>query len=511
MKLNFIKFFLIIFIVNHTNSRDEKNCKTQIIKSFGLQSETTPNTSNVLCPAIKFNCCTKHDQMKIHKLYAEHSKNTLQVYYESVNHKFAEFLTKFVQRKDDINLEKIIEYLKTKTKDKPSDSLLSHLTTLKHKYNKKKSGALLEIGNPMKKSLKNHYKQVKSLRKTFLCNICNWKNHEFINPETMMITYNKSFCDNLVDKSIDLWHQKYVELYEYILVLDEFLYLVANLRLIEDQVDRQILHRYKKDVANCHANRDNDDICEILCKEYNINKFTYLIDGEVKLLDKMVKQFEIAHKHLSKKKEERELFLSRRSKNSHIRFRELKNITSTKRSEIETNSLNIQFDSRNVNEFANQKKLIDKVKLKTLDDEISTYTLYKLNGEPIELAKYKVEIKEDGGFDPHLDQKDMNLELSLEKLISNLYSGGNHNIQAEEIDEEVKTIVNTYNVKSITDFVKDSGLKYRNLMTAEQKEKALEELVNNPELQQAPVERKLVSAGFKIIGVSWIILIFSLF
>lgn len=497
MKLNYSKIIFITLLVNVINSKKDKNCKTQIIKSFGLQSDPNPKVANILCPAIKFNCCSKHDQMKIHKLYNEHSKNTLDSYYESVNHKFTEFVTKFLTRKDDIKLNLIIDYIKTKKdKDKPSDSLIAHLIALKNKYQKHKSGVLLESANPMKKALKSHYKKVKQLRKTFLCNICNWQNHEFINPETMMITYNKSFCDNIIDTSLELWHQKYVELYEYMLVLDEFLYLVANLRLIEDPVDREILHRYRKDVKKCHASRDSDDICFVLCKEYNINKFTYLIDGEVKLIDKMLKQFEIAYKHLSQKKTDRELFLSKRIKNSHKRFRELQTIKPVKTDKIVKDSLDIQFGARNVDEFNDKERLTEKVKLKTLDDEESNYNLYKIQPDPIQLSKFKIEIQDDFGFDPHLDQKDMNLELTLDKLINNLYGNGSHdNLNNVVVDEEVKNLVKDYSVNDITDFVKDSELRYRGVMSEDQKERAVKEIENNPEVEKKEVERRLEGVG----------------
>lgn len=60
------------------------------------------------------------------------------------------------------------------------------------------------------------------------------------------------------------------------LLLDEFIYLVSNQRLIKYDADRAILHKYKIITNKCKA----DPKCFDVCKEYNMNKFSYMFDGE---------------------------------------------------------------------------------------------------------------------------------------------------------------------------------------------------------------------------------------
>jgi len=71
------------------------------------------------------------------------------------------------------------------------------------------------------------------------------------------------------------WHtflkKKYTKLFHYALLFDEFFYLVTHQRLIRFQADRSILHG---------TGPENEE----LCKEFNVNKFSYLFDGEFRFL-----------------------------------------------------------------------------------------------------------------------------------------------------------------------------------------------------------------------------------
>lgn len=57
----------------------KKMCTLDILRSFGYHSLITPNRSNLLCPKLSFNCCTNHDQMRMHKS-ANHPFTLLGIY-----------------------------------------------------------------------------------------------------------------------------------------------------------------------------------------------------------------------------------------------------------------------------------------------------------------------------------------------------------------------------------------------------------------------------------------------
>ncbi len=80
---------------------------------------------------------------------------------------------------------------------------------------------------------------------------CDWHNHNFINLESMTITYSYDFCNSFVKNFIDLWKKKYVVVYKNLLLLDEWIYLTTGDRLMENTVDRAILRKYILLIEKC--------------------------------------------------------------------------------------------------------------------------------------------------------------------------------------------------------------------------------------------------------------------
>lgn len=81
-------FFLIIVALLITRAKTGRSCKTELLRSFHLHSRITPNRINVLCPNIEYNCCTNHDQMRIHKKWAMRDKRTLDMHYIKIEKLF---------------------------------------------------------------------------------------------------------------------------------------------------------------------------------------------------------------------------------------------------------------------------------------------------------------------------------------------------------------------------------------------------------------------------------------
>ncbi len=115
----------------------------------------------------------------------------------------------------------------------------------------------------------------------------------------------------MVTKWLTLWANKYKILFNQALLLDEFFYLVSDKRLIKNSVNRAILHKYKVIIDKCE-NGDQEK-CNMICKEFNMNKFTYLIDGEDELITDFLNQFDTLYDLISNPKRLPELFLIRRN------------------------------------------------------------------------------------------------------------------------------------------------------------------------------------------------------
>lgn len=91
---------------------------------------------------------------------------------------------------------------------------------------------------------------------------------------------------------------------KYALLLDEFIYLISNQRLIKYSADRAILHKYKIMVTKCKGNPK----CFDVCKEYNMNKFSYMFDGEGLFIKDFLKKFRKMMDYLIDVKKIKKLF-----------------------------------------------------------------------------------------------------------------------------------------------------------------------------------------------------------
>ena len=155
-----------------------------------------------------------------------------------------------------------------------------------------------------------------------MCGICDWKNHSFINTDTQTIHYNDNFCKRFIGKwSNKIWVNKYDKLFSVALLLDEFVFLISHERLIEFPVDRAILHKYKTLVQECENNKsldDSDGACQILCREFNVNKFSYLFDGEGRFIRSFMRKFSLVAQHLKNTDENFDYFFNKR-RNSYVK------------------------------------------------------------------------------------------------------------------------------------------------------------------------------------------------
>ena len=103
----------------------------------------------------------------------------------------------------------------------------------------------------------------------------------------MTLHLNSMFCQKIMKKYGQYFYDKYNTLMKYVLVLDEFVYLISNFRLIQYDADRGIMHKYMVVTNKCKS----DPKCFSICQEYNLNKFSYIFDGEALFIKDFMKRF----------------------------------------------------------------------------------------------------------------------------------------------------------------------------------------------------------------------------
>ncbi len=162
MKLKILSIFLFVFLFEFTRTIT-KTCKTKLLRSFNLHSRITPDRSNAMCPEISWNCCTQHDQMKLHKMWHHHSEHFITRYYDKSKLKFLDYVSKFIGKVDMIKLTEVLDLFK-KEEPKPSTELLDHLFDLKIEFEKKKMKELNVLAVLVKSQAPVYAKYMKNLR-----------------------------------------------------------------------------------------------------------------------------------------------------------------------------------------------------------------------------------------------------------------------------------------------------------------------------------------------------------
>ena len=464
MKLFFI-FGLLMIKINC----GQRICKTQVLRSFGLQSRITPTATNSLCPGISYNCCTKRDQMKIHKTWNQVNKEYIQSIYRTSRDSF-EKLVAILLSKDDYNLksysEKFVESMS------PSDAFKNHLEDLVMEYNKKKSTDYSRIVEKIRPNLQGLHDNLQKYRQSLFCTLCDWKSHQYFNPQSMTLQYNQPFCLQMISKYIDLLSDKYRVIFRLLTTMDEFLFLTTSQRLMSDE-DKQTFMRYTAIIDRCALDNTKIAACADVCREFNMNKFTYMWDGEPKVIDYFIIQYEKFWSAMNDQTKLLKMFIYRSQEWTKERLEQYiaiesvlsKNIGAIAQQSVRKNTFELNFKASNVKNFYEYRHPTNDVQIETLDEELSSYSLYKMIDPPIDISKFIIIFDPFGGINPVNDSKEMNFEIQVDQLLALLHASGTNVASLNEvIDDNVSTIMNDLTITDIADFINNPFIEFARIV-----------------------------------------------
>ena len=180
---------------------------------------------------------------------------------------------------------------------KPSYEEIEHLKKLEKLISQKKLDYYKVMLHSVSMQQKKYNKYIQRLRSSFFCSICDWHNQNYINIEAQQINYHGKFCKKFTKRWAPFWMDKYKDIIALALYFDEFFYILSHKRLIRFPADRAILHKYKVKSEACAKGAKKQ--CNELCSEYNINKYSYLIDGEKYFYKDFLKYWGKYSKYLS--------------------------------------------------------------------------------------------------------------------------------------------------------------------------------------------------------------------
>lgn len=461
-----ISAFLSFLLVAGLALGSQRVCKTQVLRAFGLHSRITAKQGNSLCPKISYNCCTRHDQMKIHKNWNQNDKNNLEGVYDTNLQSFKQLGT-VLKDKGQFAMKDIIR--KFETYAKPPETFMNHLINVVGEYDKRSPAWYTDKMKTTETKLLTLNKEMIKYRQGFLCNLCNWRNHQFYNPQSMTVTYNQKFCLELAIKNIDLLWDKYGEIFRFVNIMDELLLLFSGKRMI-DPIDHAIYHRYAIIIDKCKKDTSKIENCADVCREFNLNKFTYMWDGEAAVIKMFMTRYKDDFEKLADEKLMMTLFQFRKeqwSQSKLSKFIKDESVLSSKAmdppgsKDMKKNSFDLEFKSAASKNFVEHFHPTNSVQIETLDDELSSYSLYRMIDPPIDISKFLIVFDPNTGINLKKDSEEMNFNVSVDQILALLNSsGGDVKSLNEIIDEPVKILMKDVQIIDIADFISNPYIEF---------------------------------------------------
>lgn len=418
--------------------------------------------------------------MKIHKNWNQHDQNLLSGVYDGAHKSFMSLNTVFMNKGQYV-IKDIIS--KFEAYAKPPEAFMNHLINVMGEYDKRSPVQYNTMMKGLDKKIQAFYKEIQKYRKGFLCNLCNWRNHQFYNVQSVTVTYNQKFCLELAIKYIDLLWEKYGEIFRFINVMDEFMLLISGKPMIES-IDHAIFQRYGSIIKKCKADTSKIANCADVCREFNLNKFTYMFDGEVAVIKAFMKDYEERWKKMDDPKTMISLFNYRKeqwSQSKLSKFIKEESVLSSKvmdppgSKDVKKNSFDLEFKSAASKNFVEHFHPTNSVQIETLDDELSSYALYRMVDAPVDISKFLIVFDPNTGINLKKDSVEMNFEASVDQILALLNSsGGDVKALNEIIDDPVKLLMKDIQIIDIADFINDPIMEFAKVVKPPPKKPANE-------------------------------------
>ncbi len=282
MNRMFERIFLFFMIFMYSQAKGKFFCKVDLIRSIRMHGLIKPNRVNPLCPKIILNCCTNHDIMFLHKMWNNKIKRRIILQHKHSLLQFGRMKT-FYSQKNRLELGELALKFEKNSVPPLSGSMVYHLSQLTQEFDAKNSKFYMLKIREAERGMDKLYSDVMRLREGGVCSICNFSNHKYFKDGQKTMVYSSNFCNKFILRNLQGIINKYAIIFNNVMLLDEFAYITTNEHIVSKSGDRNILKRYILLAKKCKK-RPVFEECQDLCKEFNLNRFTYLMDGEGALI-----------------------------------------------------------------------------------------------------------------------------------------------------------------------------------------------------------------------------------
>lgn len=458
---------LFFFLLQHLLSA-ERRCNTFVLRSFAYRSLIRPNNFNPLCPSIAYNCCTNNDIMRMHKIYVSFGKGFVESYHNRAMQSFLNS-TNAIKMIATVNFTILSQAFQQLVN--PPISYMNHLNLLIANITAKRPEVYINITNQLfaDNGLGKYFAEIRAVRNSVFCTMCNWANHRFFRMGSQNIVYHQQFCGNMTQRFIDRIYNRISEVYRYILLADELLMLLNGEGTFTPEVRNQY-RRYISSINKCRADTEKPENCQDFCREFNINRFSPLFDGEPDFVSNFTNAFERQLDSL-KSMDGSVLIrffrfrLEQWSEENIGLFRNETSVLSLNAPLANTllvpqRSFPARMRTQGYKNFLEYKHVSNTIQLDTMDDELSSYPLYYQHDQPQDISLFVVLVNPLRGINFFRDGYQMNLEVSVDALLGSLTSGGSTENVDEMLENDVVTMIKDVDLSDIKDFMIDVKMRF---------------------------------------------------
>jgi len=106
------------------------------------------------------------------------------------------------------------------------------------------------------------------------------------------------------------------------------------------------------------------------------------------------------------------------------------------------------------------------IMLETLDDQISSYTIYRIIDRPVDVSTFIVQVEKGWGLNPYREiKKKLNLDEKMETVLTMMHNSQSDPMAVNEIIEDfVKELMEKNGVQQISSYFLDHSLNFKKII-----------------------------------------------
>lgn len=274
-----------------------KQCNIDLIKQFGMKGNKFPSRKKlVMCPKVHFSCCRESDQLAMY-MSIEGSKTK-----KHIENKFKMLTTVYSKT---LSLMNQTHTLAKKIVKKLEGKQISNCKFLAKKI------MMFEIDQTKKCIIDSFKKMEKYMVRAYLgvyCSVCNHENHLFYNTKDNEIYYSLNFCRKTIEHDLIPLLYMNVHFKHMKNTITEFVSKCDFKGQYQLEVKVNEKHLFpvdelvEKELLECRNHRNKPDWfveCELVCKNFKLDKFSPLIVPDVRPVQEYNKYLESQLKRIN--------------------------------------------------------------------------------------------------------------------------------------------------------------------------------------------------------------------